>query len=99
MDGTVKWTTEFELTLEQAALVRLAAPGKYRHYRSVAGDVDLWIEKLGGAFRTTVIAPDHTTQQDVTPATLLAWIDGGWIGMDAATLADLRAWALGEVAA
>ena len=38
-------------------------------------------------------------RQDITVATLMAWIDGGWINMDAATLADLRKWALGEVAA
>lgn len=100
MDGTMTWTAEFDLTPEQAAgLAKLAPQGEYRRYRNVVADFDLWIEKLDGAFRTTVIAPGYTMQRDATAATLLAWIDGGWINLDAPTLADLRAWALGEVGA
>ena len=102
LDGNVAWTAEFDLTPEQAAalLGDGSSPSRsnLRGYRGV-GDNFLWIGKLGGAVRVTLFAPEYTMRQDITVATLMAWIDGGWINMDAATLADLRKWALGEVAA
>lgn len=105
MDGTMTWTAEFDLTPEQAAallgtgLLGTGQSGELRRYCDATGDYTLWIGKLGGAFRITMMAPDYTAQRDATTAMLLAWIDGGWINMDVAMLADLRTWALGEVAA
>ena len=102
LDGNVAWTAEFDLTPEQAAalLGDGSSPSRsnLRCYRGV-GDNFLWIGKLDGAIRVTLFAPEYTMRQDTTVATLMAWIDGGWINMDAAQLADLRKWALGEVAA
>ena len=107
------FTLEFDLTPEQAAAF-LALVDR-RTYKCKEGRCNcgrkLFIERQPDGFHFTLVDPEFEAYQQMTSAELAEWIDGegedfigdggneGTIDLTDAQLADLRKWALGEVAA
>ena len=111
MDGTVSFSMECDLTPEQAAaLLGLMDRRTYKCEGCECGR-ELLVARVASGFDVTLIDPEFEAYVHMTPAELAEWIE--WEGMDGigdganegsidlteAQLADLRAWALGEVAA
>jgi len=118
MDGTVKWTAEFDLTPEQAAGLRAALVDE-RTYPCEGCDCgrSLLVARVAGGFDLTLVDPEFEAYMPMATAEFVGWLkfaegDGAgewWVSGDEGSegsinltdgqLADLRAWALGEVAA
>ena len=118
MNGELKFTTEFDLTPEQAAQWRAALVDE-RTYPCVGCECgrSLLVTRVAGGFDLTLVDPEFEVYMPMTTAEFVGWLefaegDGAgecWVSSDEgnegsinltdAQLADLRAWALGEVTA
>ena len=111
MDDTVNFSTTFDLTPEQAAaLLSLTDRRTYACEGCECGR-ELLVARVVTGFDVTLVDPEFEAYVHMTPAELAEWIDGegedfigdggdeGTIDLSEAQLADLRTWALGEVAA
>lgn len=105
------FTLECDLTPEQAAAFLALADRRTYACEGCECGRELLVGRVATGFDVTLVDPEFEAYQHMTDAELAEWIDGegedfigdgymeGTISLSDAQLADLRAWALGEVAA
>ena len=105
------FTLECDLTPEQAAAFLALADRRTYVCEDCECGRELLVGRVATGFDVTLVDPEFEAYVHMTPAELAEWIE--WEGMDGigdganegsidlteAQLADLRAWALGEVVA
>ena len=112
MDGAVSFSMEFDLTPEQAAAFLALADRRTYACEGCECGRELLVARVATGFDVTLIDPEFEAYIHMTPTELAEWIEYGegefWVSGDGnegsidltdAQLADLRKWALGEVAA
>ena len=106
------FTLECDLTPEQAAAFLALADRRTYVCEDCECGRELLVARVATGFDVTLIDPEFEAYVHMTPAELAQWIEYGegefWVSSDgnegsidltAAQLADLRAWAMGEVGA
>jgi len=76
MDGTVKWTAEFDLTPEQAAGLRAALVDE-RTYPCEGCDCgrELLVCRVAGGFDLTLIDPEFEAYMPMGAAEFVGWLE------------------------